>query len=501
MIRRFQSWRLAALTAVLCTGCSVAPKYVRPAALAPAVFPAAFKEYQGDDTWKAANPADGQIRGKWWEIFGDPRLNELEEQVNINNQNIKQVEAQFRAARALVDFQHSGYYPTIGTSPAITESEAGNASGKGIRGASLVFPITVSWEADVWGRIHTAVEGAADSAQVVAADLENLRLSVYAAVAADYFILESVDMQYAVLQDTIEAYQKYLTLTVNRFNGGVASRSDIALAQSQLSTAQAQQTDLGVQRGQTEHAIAVLIGQPPSSLTLSNGRIVAPPPPIPSEVPSQLLQRRPDIAAAERSIAVQNANIGLAKIAYYPTIGISASGAIASNTLANLFTSPARTWSAGPTAPDTLFDFGRRHATLQQSIANYDASVAAYRQTVLSAFEDVEDNLVALRVLAVEAIQQQEAVAASEQSLALITERYKAGTNSYLDVITTQTIALNNERNAVSILQRRMTAAVNLVKALGGGWDASTLPSYDQMRNPVLADPKSTQNVAQPPVQ
>jgi NodT family efflux transporter outer membrane factor (OMF) lipoprotein len=350
----------------------------------------------------------------------------------------------------------------------------------------------------VWGRIHTAVEGATANAQVFAADLENVRLSLQSTLAIDYFTLQSIDMQVAVLDDTITAYRTYLQLTINRFNGGVASRADVALAQTQLAGAQAQRTDLGVARAQFEHAIAVLTGQAPANFSLPTGKINGPPPEIPTAVPSRLLERRPDIAASERLIAVQNANIGLAKIAFYPTISLSGSAGLSGNALQNLFTWAAHTWSVGPNVSETLFDFGRRGATLQSVQSAYDASVASYRQTVLSAFEDVEDNLAALRILAEEATQQQEAVAAAEQSLALETDRYKAGTVSALDVITTQTIALTDERNAVAILQRRMTSAVNLIRALGGGWDASTLPSYDQLRSVGMADPKNTVNVAQP---
>ena len=482
---------------VFCSGCNIAPKYQRPVAFAPAVFPASFKELAGNDEWKAANPADGQFRGKWWEVFADPKLNELEEMVTISNQNIKVVESQFLAARALVDLQHSGYFPSIGTNPVTSETQVGNA-GRGTRGATFNFPISVAWEADVWGRIHTAIEGSVDSAQIVAANLENLRLSTQAAVAANYFTLASLDMQYSLLGDSITAYKRYLELTVNRFNGGVASRSDVALAQTQLSTTTAQQTDLGATRSLFEHAIAVLTGQAPANLTLPPATIAAPPPPVPSVLPSQLLERRPDIAAAERAVAVQNANIGLAKIAFYPTIGLSASAGLSANTIANLFTGPARIWSAGPTFSETLFDFGRRGAVVRQVEANYNASVAAYRQTVLNAFQDVEDNLSTLRILSQEAIEQRQAVTSAEESLALVTERYKAGTNSYLDVITTQTITLNNERTAVTILQRRMTAAVNLIKAVGGGWDNSLLPTYDQMRTAAMADPKNVHTVAQP---
>jgi NodT family efflux transporter outer membrane factor (OMF) lipoprotein len=487
-----------AVAAIVCSACNVAPKYARPAAMPPAVFPTSFKELQGDDTWKAANPSDGVLRGKWWEIFGDSKLSELEDQVNINNQNVKQAEAQFRAARAAVDSAHASYYPSISTSTGITETQTGNTPGRGIRTASFVLPVSATWEADVWGRIHTLVEGATDSAQLSAANLENARLSFQSTLAADYFTLCSLDMQDSLLKESTDLYEKYLQLTVNRYNGGVAAKSDIALAQTQLATTQAQETDLGVQRGQFEHAIAVLTGQPPENLSLGACKIAAPPPPIPSVVPSQLLERRPDISAAERNIAAQNANVGLARIAYYPTISLSGSAGISGNLFQTLFTGPARIWSAGPNVSDTLFDFGRRGASLQIAQANYDAAVAVYRETVLGAFQAVEDNLVALRILTTEAGQVDEAVKAAQQSLDLITERYKAGTNSYLDVITTQTITLNDERTAVTVLQRRLTAAVGLVQALGGGWDNSNLPSYDQLRSVALADPANSVKVAQP---
>ncbi len=497
-MRRTLCTTAVAFAALASSACNVAPKYVRPAALPPAVFPAAFKELKGDDTWKAANPSDGQLRGKWWEIFKDQKLNELEEMVSISNQNVKNFEAQFRAARAAVETAHAAYYPSISSIPTVAETQSGSVTGRGVRTATFTLPASATWEADVWGRIHTLVEGSADSAEAVAANLENARLSAQSTLAADYFTLCSLDTQYNILNDSIAAYERYLQLTMNRFNGGVASRSDVALAQTQLSTTRAQQIDLGVTRGQFEHAIAVLTGQPPASLSLGACKISVPPPPVPSLVPSQLLERRPDIAAAERNIAVQNANIGLAKIAFYPTIGLSGSAGISSNLFQNLFAAPARIWSAGPTLNENLFDFGRRGASMQQVQANYDAAVATYRQTVLTAFQNVEDNLVALRVLSEEAVQNDAAVRAAQQSLDLITERYKAGTNSYLDVITTQNIALNNQRTAVTVLQRRMTAAVGLVQALGGGWDASALPSYDQLRNPALADPANTHNVAMP---
>jgi NodT family efflux transporter outer membrane factor (OMF) lipoprotein len=473
----------------------IGPKYQRPVAQTPP----ALKEMAGNDQWKMATPSDGLMKGKWWEIFGDEQLNHLEELVAVNNQNVKQAEAQFRQARALIAVNHANYYPTIGSTPAITQTDVGKNTGRGLGGTSQSFslPAVASWEPDLWGRVRLSVENAVDNAQVSAADLENIRLSQQALLATDYFLLAAQDMQLAVLHDTIEAYEKNLQLTINRYNGGVASRSDITLAQTQLAGARAQSTDLHIARAQDEHAIAVLTGQPPASLEIGTMKIASAPPPIPLALPSQLLERRPDIATNERQVAAANANIGLAQTAYYPTLTLSASAGFLSTGLANLLTYASRSWSAGPAVSQTLFDFGRRGAALESAQASYDATIAAYRQTVLAAFQEVEDDLANLRYLAEEAVQQQEAVVAANLALSLENDRYKAGTDSYLNVITTQEIALSDQQTAVTILQRRMTAAVDLVKALGGGWDSSTLPSGDQMRSTAFADPKNTQNVAQ----
>ena len=489
-------WKYTLFSLIVCTGCSIGPKYQRPAAPATP----AFKELNGNDQWKMATPSDQLLKGKWWELFNDPELNRLEELVDINNQNVKQAEAQFRQARALVAGNYANYFPTIGANPSITQSDAGKNSSRGGAGRSQSFslPFAISWEPDLWGRVRLAVENAADNAQVSAADLENARLSAQSLLATDYFTLVGNDMQQAILADTIEAYQKNLQLTINRFNGGVASRSDITLAQTQLAGAQAQSTDLRITRAQLEHAIAVLIGQAPSTLEVPIAMIAAPPPPIPLALPSALLERRPDIAANERLVAAANANIGIAQTAYYPTLTLSAGPGLLATSLAKLFTSESRVWSAGPSLSQTLFDFGRRNALVQGTQAAYDATVAGYRQTVLSAFQEVEDDLAALRYLAEEAGQQQEAVVAAEQALVLENARYLAGTDSYLNVITTQTIELTNKQAAVTILQRRMLSAVDLVKALGGGWDASTLPSTDQLRSAELANPNNTQKVSQP---
>jgi len=454
----------------------------------------------GNDQWKIATPSDGLLKGKWWEIFGDPQLNALEELVDINNQNVKQAEAQFRQSRALVALNHANYYPTIGAAPSIAQTDTGSNGGRGAGGTSQSFslPISVSWEPDLWGRVRLAVQNAVSNSQVSAADLENIRLSAQALLATDYFLLAANDMQEAILRDTIAAYQENLQLTINRFNGGVASRIDITLAQTQLAGAMAQSTDLHSTRAQLEHAIATLTGRPPAAVEISATRIAGPPPPIPLAVPSLLLERRPDIAANERLVAAANANIGLAETAYYPTLTLSASVGFVSTNLANLLSYGSRIWSAGPSISQTLFDFGRRGATVEGTQASYDATVASYRQTVLAAFQEVEDDLATLRYLAEEAVQQQTAVVAAQEALGLENDRYKAGTDSYLNVITTQIIALNDQQTAITILQRRMVAAVDLIKALGGGWDASALPTGDALRTVQLADPKYTQHVAQP---
>ena len=473
-------YRTAILVSLFGTGCTIGPKYQRPLAQTPE----ALKGMAGNDQWKMATPSDGLLKGKWWEVFGDPELNRLEELVAVNNQNVKQAEAQFRQARALVAAAHANYYPTIGSTPAISQSYSGANSGRGAGGSSQSFslPVTATWEPDLWGRVRLSVENAVSNAQVSAADLENLRLSQQALLATDYFLLSAQDMQVRVLSDTIKAYEQNLQLTMNRYAGGVASKSDITLAQTQLAGARAQSTDMHIARAQDEHAIATLTGQPAASLEIGPSTIGAPPPPIPVAVPSQLLERRPDIAASERLVAAANANVGIAETAYYPTLNLSATPSLLSTSIATLFAYASRSWSAGPTLSETLFDFGRRGAALANAEAAYDATVASYRQTVLAAFQEVEDDLSNLRYLAEESVQEQEAVTASQQALALELERYRAGTDSYLNVITTQIIALGDQQTAITILERRMSAAVDLIKALGGGWDASTLPSGNSLR-------------------
>jgi len=465
---------------VVSAGCRIGPKYMKPVTTPPP----AFKAMAANDQWKMATPLDDQSKGEWWEIFGDPQLNALEELVDINNQNLKQAEAQFRQARAVVKGDRANYYPTIGVAPSITKTSAGTTTGRGAVAQFITYqlPVEASWEPDLWGRVRLSVEGAVGSAQSSAADLENVRLSEQALLATDYFSLAAEDMQQALLADTIAAYAQNLRLTTDRFNAGIASRSDVTLAQAQLSGAQAQSTDVRATRATFEHAIAVLTGRAPSDVEIGDSRIAGPPPPIPTALPSELLERRPDIAASERLVAVANSNVGLAEVAYYPTLQLSANPALIASTLSSLFTWASRSWTGSATLTETVADFGRRGAALQGARAAYDSAVAGYQQTVLTAFQEVEDNLADLRYLSEEAGQQQQAVVASLQSLNLELDRYRAGTDSYLNVITTQTILLGNQQTAVTILQRRLQAAVNLVKAVGGGWAASMLPSSSSLR-------------------
>ncbi|HUP05001.1 MAG TPA: efflux transporter outer membrane subunit [Bryobacteraceae bacterium] len=474
-------WKFAVTLSLLCSGCAVGPKYQKPVAQTPP----AFRELAGNGEWKMAAPGDGLLKGNWWEVFGDPQLNRLEEMVDVSNQNLKQAEAQYREARAVVAANHAAYYPTIGASASITQTYAGANSGRGAGAFNETYsvPASASWEPDLWGRVKLSVQNAVANAQVSEADIENLRLSVHALVATDYFALAAQDMQLKVLSDTVDAYRKNLQLTIDRHAGGVASNSDIMLARTQLAGALAQASEMRVTRAQNEHAIATLTGQAPASLEIAPTAIAGPPPPIPLAMPSQLLERRPDIAATERQVAAANASVGLARAAYYPTLTLSASPGLLANNIQHLIGYASRYWSAGPNLSETLFDFGRRGATLANAEAVYDATVASYRQTVLAAFQEVEDDLSNLRNLAEESVHEQEAVVAAQQALDLEMQRYRAGTDSYLNVITTQIIALNDQQSAVSILNRRMAAAIDLIKALGGGWDASQLPSENMIRS------------------
>jgi NodT family efflux transporter outer membrane factor (OMF) lipoprotein len=461
--------------------CTVGPDYVRP----KVNIPSAYKETEG---WKVAQPKDNLVRGTWWEMFNDPELDALERQIDISNQNIAQAEAQFQQARALVQEARAAYFPTVTIGIGITNSSrsqtivGGSSGGGGASGPRLAptqysLPIDVSWDLDIWGRIRRLVESNRADAQASAADLEAARLSARAELAQDYFQLRALDAQKRILDETAADFQKSLQLTNNRYAAGIASRADVLQAETQLKTTQAQAIDVGVQRAQLEHAIALLVGKSPAEVSVTIAAANTPPPVIPVGIPSELLERRPDIAAAERRVAAANAQIGVAEAAFFPTVSLQASGGFESTTFSKWLTAPSRFWSVGPAISETIFDGGLRQAQTAEARAAYDASVAFYRETVLAGFQEIEDNLAALRILENEAQIQDEAVNASQQALAVITNQYQAGIVSYLNVIVAQAAALNNERTAADLQGRRLSASVLLIKALGGGWNATTLPA------------------------
>lgn len=474
------------LLVTLMGGCMVGPKYTRPSA---PVTPE-FKEAP-PDSWKQAQPNPAVPRGKWWEIYNDPQLNALEEQVSISNQNVAVAEAQYREARDQVRIARSALFPLVSTAPNLTYSRnsatvatpvtAANGQSAALAVAvaprtEYSLPVDVSYQADIWGNIRRSVNSARQTAQSSDADLENARLSFQAQLAEFYFELHGLDGDAALLQRTMVSFQEYLQLTKDRFEAGVASDGDVALAQTQLETTRAQLIDIGVSRAQFEHAIAILIGKPPADLTIPPAVLTAVPPPVPVGIPSALLERRPDIASSERLVASANEQIGIAQSAFFPSLILSATGGFETTNLSSWFTWPSRFWSLGPQFAETLFDAGKRKAQVDFERATYDGTVATYRQTVLTAFQQVEDQMAALRILEQEAHAQDSAVHAAEQSLAITTEQYKAGIADYLAVIQTQSIALSDERTAVDIRTRRLTASVLLIEALGGGWDISQLP-------------------------
>jgi len=467
-------------------GCEVGPQYARPAApLAPEFKEPLPENFKSEDGWKPAQPSDAQLKGDWWTLFGDPQLNTLEAQIDPANQTLKQAEANFRAARAAVRFNRASEAPTIGVAPSVGAVRDSNnqpylnVSGANDGDGNFILPFDLDYEIDLWGRVRRTVAQSREQAQASAADLETSRLSLHAELAVDYFDLRSADAQIKLLDDTVKAFQSALQLTEDRYNGGASPLSDVTQARTQLQTAQVQATDVGIQRAMYEHAIAVLIGKPPAVFTLPPDPItVAAPtiPAIPGMLPSQLLERRPDIASYERNMAAANEQIGIAQAAYYPTLSLSAVAGFAVTSAINWFSWPSRFFAVGPTLSETLFDHGRRRATSDVALAQYDGTVAAYRQTTLTAFQQVEDNLNALHNLEIEARQQHDATASAQQSLDLFNTRYEDGVDTYLQVITWQTALLQNQRNDIEIMQRRFEASVLLVKALGGGWNASQFP-------------------------
>jgi NodT family efflux transporter outer membrane factor (OMF) lipoprotein len=464
-----------ALAMLLFTGCAVGPKYHTPVAQAPP----AYKEV-GD--WKPAQPSDQNLGGEWWKIFQDPQLDELELQVNVSNQNLKAAEAQYRQARAALRYNRADYYPTLTAGLSATRTRVSahrpppNSIFNGITYNDFVLPFTLSYQADVWGRIRKTVESYREQAQASAADLATVNLSMHADLAVDYFQARSLDAEEQLLNSTVKQYEQALELNQSRFEGGIASEVDVEQAKTQLQTTRAAAIDVGVLRAQFEHAVAILIGKPPAEFSLPPLPLNTPPPRIPVGVPSELLERRPDIAAAERRVAAANAQIGVAKSAYYPLVNLTGTGGFESSTITTLLTGPSGLWSVGLSALGTVFDGGRRRALNDQARAAYDFQVAAYRESVLTGFQQVEDNLAAARILENEAKVQDEAVAAAQRSLDLSITRYKGGVTSYLEVTTAQTAALSNEVTQVNILGRRMASTVLLIQALGGGWDRSSLP-------------------------
>jgi NodT family efflux transporter outer membrane factor (OMF) lipoprotein len=464
-------------TAILSlTGCAVGPKYKTPSV----AVPPAYKE-TGD--WKTAQPSDNNLGGSWWEIFNDPQLNALEQQIDVSNQNLKAAVAQYQQARAILRYNRADYYPTLTTNPsAYRERYSSNrppqsSAFNGITFNDFALPLNLTYQTNAWGRVSRNVEAYREQAQASAADLAVINLTMHADLAVDYFAARTLDAEEKLLQDTVAQYEQALQLNEVRYHGGLASEVEVEQARTILETTRAQLVDVGVARAQYEHAVAVLVGKAPADFTLPALPLTIPPPAIPVGVPSDLLERRPDIAAAERRVASANAQVGLAKTAYYPLVNIFGSGGFESGTISTLLQGPSALWSVGASAAFTIFDGGRRHALNDEAKAAYDSTVASYRQTVLSAFQQVEDNLAGVRILEEEAGVQAKAVEAAQRSLALSNTRYEGGVTSYLEVITAENAALSDEVTAVNILGRRMASAVLLVEALGGGWDRSTLPT------------------------
>jgi len=463
------------IAALQLTGCVVGPKYHPPVIQAPL----AYKEV-GD--WKPAQPNDQNLGGTWWTIFQDSQLDSLEMQVNVSNQNLKAAEAQYRQSRAVLRYYRADYYPTVTAGPSATRTRTSahrpppNSIFNGITYNDFVLPFDVSYQADVWGRVRRNVESYREQAQASAADLATVNLSMHADLAVDYFQARSLDAEEQLLNSTVKQYEQALELTESRFQGGISSEVEVEQAKTILQTTRAEAIDVGVARAQYEHAVAILIGKPPAEFSLPPLPLTPPPPHIPIGLPSDLLERRPDIAAAERLVASANAQIGVAKSAYYPAINLGASGGFESSAISTLINGPSGLWSVGLSAVGTVFDVGRRRALNDQARAAYDSQVANYRESVLTAFQQVEDNLAAVRILENEAQVQDEAVTAAQHSLGLSITRYKGGVTSYLEVITAQNAALTDEVTAVNILGRRMANTVLLIQALGGGWDRSSLP-------------------------
>jgi NodT family efflux transporter outer membrane factor (OMF) lipoprotein len=494
---------------LISSACTVGPKYHPPQPQAPAPAykesPSNFKE---DEGWTVAQPADAKLRGKWWEIFNDPELNALEEQLDINNQNIKQFFENFMEARAIVREARSQYFPTLTAVPSVTHSRtsanvgsaAANTTGTGttstpqLQSTLYSLPLEASWEPDLWGKVRNTVHQAQYAAQVSAADLENERLTEQASLAEYFFEIRGQDQLQKIYDETVAADQKSYDLTRSRYESGIDDQISVVQAETTLRSAQAGATNVGVARAQFEHAIAVLVGKAATNFSIPVKPMTVVPPPIPVGLPSELLERRPDVAAAERTMAEANAAIGIAYAAYYPNLTLTAEGGFESSVLHRWFTWPSRFWSIGASLPETLFDAGLRRATVQQYTATYNADLAAYRQTVLSAFQQVEDGLAEVRILSKEIQQEQQAVESAETYLKLEQARYDTGVDPYLDVLIAQTTVLGDQQTLNALQVQRMTYAVALIESLGGGWDRSQLPDTHQVTQ---KPPKSDTSIEQ----
>jgi NodT family efflux transporter outer membrane factor (OMF) lipoprotein len=481
---------LAASLCLLAAGCTVGPNYKRPAA----PVPPAYKENNGTEatvpppnppggTWKAAQPSDDVLRGKWWELYGDPQLNSLEDKVAVSNQTLKAATEQYLAARDQIKVTRAAYYPTLSVGPTGTrERQSQNrplyAAGTPTTYSDMVAAGQASWEPDLWGSVRRSVEAARSNAQASAADLANVELSIRAELATDYFEMRGLDTDQKLLDDTVVSYRKSYDLTVNRKKGGVATESDVSLAETQLQSTISQSIDVGVARAQYEHAIATLIGVPASSFSLPAQPLNLALPQLPTGVPSALLERRPDISIAERQAQAANAQVGIAIAAYYPNVTLTGGGGFESQSITTWFQGPSALWAIGGSAAELIFDGGRRHALTDQARHNYEQSADNYRESVLNAFQEVEDNLAALRIYQQEAASQQAAVFSARRSTQISTNRYKGGVTTYLEVLTAQAAQLANERAQADLTTKQFASSVLLVRALGGGWDTSQLPRF-----------------------
>ena len=493
---------MASLALLALGGCTVGPKYHAPNPLTPEA--ANYKEssvnFQDAEGWKVASPQDAMLRGKWWEIFNEPDLNALEEQLNIDNQNIKQFFESFMEARALIAEARSQYWPTVTAGPSANRSQtSGNLvnssfANTGRISTILNFPVDISWAPDLFGKIRNQVRENQYAAQVSAADLENERLIEQASLAQFYFEIRGQDALEKVLNDTVEADQKTLDLTQGLYDTGVDDYISVVQARTALESAQSAAINVGVARAQFEHAIATLLGKVATDFSLPAKPLLTGPPPIPVGVPGQLLQRRPDVAAAERTLAKDNAIIGIGYGAFYPSVTLSGSGGFESSTLQRWFDVPSRFWSVGPSVSQTIFDGGLYRAELHQYSATYNADLAAYRQTVLTAFQQVEDDLAAVRIYSQQILREQEALKSAQEYLNLAIGRYETGVDPYLNVLTAQTTVLFDEQTLTGLQIQEMVSAVSLIEALGGGWDRSQLPTPSQVtQKPPAADYKLQQ--------